>query len=111
MSATYEQKKVLLDYFRSTILSPLPHLHKELELIYIRNGACRAIVNDRTYELKSGDLFLTFPYQVHYYLDSINGEYYVHAFPASILVTMADKVNAITNNLILFMPVRFYSLD
>ena len=93
MSAKYEQKKVLLDYFKSSQLSPLPHLHKELELIYVRNGNSRAIVNNKEYELNSGDLFLTFPYQVHYYPDSKKGEYYVHAFPASILVTMTDIIN------------------
>ena len=98
MSATYEQKKAILDYFRAGNLSPLPHLHKELELIFVRNGSCRAIVNNKVYELSSGDLFLTFPYQVHYYPNSSEGEYYIHAFPASVLVTMADIVN--TNELL-----------
>ena len=98
MSATYEQKKVLLDYFRTPRLSPLPHLHKELELIYVRNGNSHAVVNNKVYKLNSGDIFLTFPYQVHYYPESQKGEYYVHAFPASILVTMADTIN--TNELI-----------
>lgn len=93
MSATYEQKTKLLDYFRATVLSPLPHLHKELELIYVKKGSGKAVVNSKTYKLRSGDLFLTFPYQVHYYPDSQQGEYYVHAFPASVLVTMADLVN------------------
>lgn len=93
MSATYEQKRVLLDYFRTPFLSPLPHLHKEIELIFVLEGACTAIANNKVYELKSGDLFLTFPYQVHYYHESVKGEYYVHAFPASILITMTDTVN------------------
>ena len=93
MAAKYEQKKVLLDYFRAVDLSPLPHLHKELELIYVRSGAGKAVVNSKTYDLKTGDLFLAFPYQVHYYPESAPGEYYVHAFPASVLVTMADTVN------------------
>ena len=104
MSATYEQKKVLLDYFKASKLSPLPHLHKELELIYVRNGNSRAVVNNKEYELHSGDLFLTFPYQVHYYPDSSNGEYYVHAFPVSILVTMIDVINSndLINNVFYF---------
>ena len=93
MSATYEQKKVLLDYFKATKLSPLPHLHKEIELIYVHNGNSNAVVNNKVYELNSGDLLLVFPYQVHYYPDSITGEYYVHAFPASVLVTMTDLIN------------------
>lgn len=93
MAAQYEQKTKLLDYFRTEMLAPLPHLHKELELIYIRKGSAKAVVNNKTYELKSGNLFLTFPYQVHYYPESEPGEYYVHAFPSSILVTMTDIVN------------------
>lgn len=104
MPATYEQKKVLLDYFKASNLSPLPHLHKELELIYVCRGKSKAVVNNKVYELNSGDLFLTFPYQVHYYPDSVNGEYYIHAFPASILVTMADIVNSNDLNNNVFHP-------
>ena len=93
MAAKYEQKKSILDYFHAHSLSPLPHLHKELELIYVRKGKCRAIANNKVYELTNGDIFLTFPYQVHYYLDSIPGEYYVHAIPASALTTLEDTIN------------------
>lgn len=94
MAAEYEQKTKLLDYFSSHTLSPLPHLHKELELIYVRKGSCRAIANRKTYALSDGDIFLTFPYQVHYYLDATPGEYYVHAFPASALITMENTINS-----------------
>jgi len=93
MAAQYEQKKGLLDYFHSSFLSPLPHLHKELELIYVQNGSCRAVADNKVYKLKSGDLFLTFPYQVHYYPDSEKGDYFVHAFPTSVLVTMSETIN------------------
>lgn len=94
MAAEYEQKKSLLDYFFAPKLSPLPHLHKELELIYVQKGTCRAIANGKEYMLSDGDVFLTFPYQVHYYLDSTNGEYFVHAFPASTLTTLESTVNS-----------------
>lgn len=94
MAAQYEQKKALLDYFQTSFLSPLPHLHKELELIYVRKGAGKAVVNNKAYELKNGDLFLTFPYQVHYYPESKAGEYYVHAFPASVLASIAETINS-----------------
>lgn len=101
MAAQYEQKKSLLDYFRSVKLSPLPHLHKEMELIYVKKGAGKAVVNSREYTLQSGDVFVTFPYQVHYYPDSQPGEYYIHAFPVSVLVTMANVVknNELLSNL------------
>lgn len=101
MAAEYEQKKSILDYFFAQKLSPLPHLHKELELIYVQKGACCAIANGKEYTLSDGDIFLTFPYQVHYYLDAVPGEYFVHAFPASALTIIEKTINSheLLNNL------------
>lgn len=93
MAAVYENKKTIFDFFVSNTLHPLPHLHKELELIHVKNGGCRAIANNKEYHLHSGDLFLAFPYQVHYFLDPVPGDYSVHAFPASILVSMDSIIN------------------
>ena len=93
MAAHYERKTSFLDFFLTEKLSPLPHLHKELELIYVIKGRSRAIVNRKVYDLSAGDVFLTFPYQVHYYLDCEPGEYCVHAFPASILLTSESIIN------------------
>lgn len=94
MAAEYEKKTKLLDYFSTKELSPLPHLHKELELIYVKKGSCTAIADKKSYHLSDGDLFLTFPYQVHYYLNSTPGEYYVHAFPTTVLASMESVINS-----------------
>lgn len=94
MAAVYEQKNAILEFYQPTTLEPLPHLHKELELVYIFEGSCTAIANGRSYALTSGDIFLAFPYQVHYYLNAVPGQYIVMCFPASTLPAMKNTINS-----------------
>lgn len=47
-----------------------PHIHEELELVYMLRGTCLAYCADKRYELKQGDFFLAFPEQVHHYVES-----------------------------------------
>lgn len=94
MSVSYERKQTLVYLEHAHQLSPVPHLHKELELIYVHEGGSRATANRNTCQLRPGDVFLAFPYQVHYYQDSLIGHYSVLAFPSSILLTMENAVNS-----------------
>lgn len=94
MAATYERKNKIIEFHNTTTLSPLPHLHKELEMIYIIDGGCKAVANRKIYDLHSGDIFITFPYQVHYYIGAVPGKYLVHCFPASVLTGMENTVNS-----------------
>ena len=66
-------------------LTPNPHLHKELELIYVFNGSTTAFVDRKNYNLKSGDLFLSFPNQIHYYKNTVVGEYMLIVIKPEIL--------------------------
>lgn len=50
-----------------TEASPIPHIHPHLELIYMVEGAIRATADGCTQMLRSGELYLSFPNQVHYY--------------------------------------------
>ena len=52
-----------------TVLDYPPHIHSDIEMVYIKNGTTRAFCNGEEYLLKSGDIFLTFPNQVHHYSD------------------------------------------
>ena len=88
LAAVYEKKSAILEFYQPKTLQPLPHLHKELELVYIFEGA-----NGKSYHMTSGDIFLSFPYQVHYYQDAQPGKYIVLCFPASILPTMEKAIN------------------
>jgi len=47
-----------------------PHIHEDLELVYMLGGSCTAYCADAKYQLKQGDFFLTFPNQVHHYYES-----------------------------------------
>ena len=44
-----------------------PHVHREFELIFYHEGMTVAYVDSVRYELKPGDVFLTFPNQIHSY--------------------------------------------
>lgn len=93
LSAVYEQKSAILEFYQPNTLEPLPHLHKELELIYIVEGGCTAFANGKSYYMTSGDIFLSFPYQIHYYQNAQPGKYIVLCFPTSILPTMETDIN------------------
>lgn len=68
-----------------TQLTPLPHLHKELEMIFVERGNAQAFADKKCYEIKQGDIFLSFPNQVHYYKNVSVGKYYVIIFSADVL--------------------------
>ena len=48
-------------------LWPIPHLHKDLEMIYVEKGSVIAYTDKKCYHLTDGDVFLAFPNQVHFY--------------------------------------------
>ena len=66
-------------------LHPTPHLHKDLELVYVVEGKAIATVDHKRYTLKSGDLFVSFPNQIHYYDNLESGEYIVAIFSPDII--------------------------
>lgn len=64
-------------FFISTekVLSPFPHIHKELELIYVVSGSSTVRIDQKTYTAKNGELIVCFPNQIHFYENSADGEY------------------------------------
>lgn len=50
-------------------LTDLPHIHPHLEMIYMQEGSSIATVDDKNFIMEKGDLFLSFPNQIHYYHD------------------------------------------
>lgn len=50
-------------------LTPLPHIHPHLELIYLLEGGSVSTVDNREFLFEKGDIFLSFPHQIHYYHD------------------------------------------
>jgi len=50
-------------------LSNLPHLHRHMEIVYMRKGTSFAYADAKKVLLEPGDLYIAFPNQIHYYLD------------------------------------------
>lgn len=47
--------------------SILPHIHHQVELMYVKDGAMDAEVDFRPYSLRSGDLVVALPHTIHSY--------------------------------------------
>lgn len=54
-----------------------PHLHSDLELVYLEKGSVVAHADTSTEILKEGDVFLSFPNQTHYYVSLGKQESYM----------------------------------
>ncbi|MBR5280021.1 MAG: helix-turn-helix transcriptional regulator [Clostridia bacterium] len=74
-------------------LAEFPHLHKEIEIVYIKQGSCEAYVNQRKYEMHAGDLMIAYPHQIHYYLNVPRGEYLLLIFNTDFLLEMEPEIH------------------
>ena len=66
----YKFEKRTTPFFATTSLSslsPIPHIHPHLELIYLTEGQNTVTADSTTQLLRAGDLYLAFPNQIHYY--------------------------------------------
>lgn len=67
MELVYENKNVSVRVERQKDLLSKPHFHGEIEIVYVLQNTAEATVDQQSYILNPGDLFVVFPYQVHYY--------------------------------------------
>lgn len=73
----YENKSDPIHFSIARTLAPLRHLHKEIEIIYVKSGSAKAYADRICTKIEPGDLFVCFPNQVHYYEEVQIGEYYL----------------------------------
>ena len=64
-----ENRSVPLSTGNFSGLSTIPHIHTHLELIYMEEGSSIASVDNKEFLIEKGDLFLSFPNQIHHYHD------------------------------------------
>lgn len=76
----FEKRNSNFSHFKRTTLWSGPHLHREVELIYVKQGTVHAHADKKTYDLKTGDVFIAFPYQIHYYENPVDGDYRIFIF-------------------------------
>ena len=86
----FEIRQNSLSIMHGTTLAPTPHLHKEIEIIYVKKGYASAHIDNKVYELSDGDILICFPNQVHYYLNSSVGEYLIGIFSPTVLYNMQN---------------------
>ena len=93
MDILYENKTSSIIYSTDRVLSSTAHLHKELEIIYVRHGKSVAYADKNSYLLNPGDMFISFPNQVHYYKTIEQGEYMVLIFSPDILYGLSAEIS------------------
>ena len=52
------------------------HLHYHMEIVYLKNGRAKAIIDSATFPLREGDLLVVFPNKIHRYEDETDENQY-----------------------------------
>lgn len=84
MSYQIEKRKRIFTAEIIHELLPQPHIHSHVELIYIKKGKSVAVLDNHRYLIKEGDFFVSFPNQLHYYLDEEPVEGYMFIFESDV---------------------------
>ena len=75
--AFYENKTKPFYGFPTDALTPAPHFHDAIEVVYVLEGGGTAHADSSVSPIHPGDLFIAFPNQVHYYEGAGKGLYLV----------------------------------
>lgn len=67
MATFYENKRIPVSAYYGSKLLDSPHLHNHLEVVYLQEGATEVGCDEFRAELHPGDVFISFPNQVHHY--------------------------------------------
>ena len=93
LNVGYEQRSQDIAFLKGNRLSPLPHLHRDLEMICIFEGDAIAYADSTRCELHSGDIFLSFPNQIHYYETAKPMQHVGFIFKPDLLPEMMELFN------------------
>lgn len=64
------QERAFTIFKNATYLTFEPHIHSHIELAFmVKGGSSQAFADEKSVLIEEGDLFLSFPNQVHYYED------------------------------------------
>ncbi len=67
MATFYENRHTPIVTAQKDRLGTAAHFHNHLEIVYLLEGATKVVCDDRQYTMNSGDVFVAFPNQVHFY--------------------------------------------
>ena len=77
MQGFYQRHDSGLNAWIGQRLEYAPHFHDDIEIVIMLEGKCRATVDSVEYLIEPGDLFITFPNQVHQYFRLGEEKYYI----------------------------------
>ncbi len=72
-------------------LTPVPHIHTHLEMIYLCSGEVTIQCDRKEYEVKAGDFFIAFPNKIHAYHAKGQIQCYIGIFSAA-LTPLLEKL-------------------
>ncbi len=101
-NVVYENRTKYVEVWAEDYLKPIPHLHKELELIYVVKGESHLFIDNRNMTISDGDLFVCFPNQVHCYESSSHGQYFLFTISPDFCIGIKDILsdNVPVNNIL-----------
>lgn len=108
----YEKKHKKISIGKIYGLTDLRHMHKEIEIVYVKKGKAVAYADTCRCEISDGDIFIAFPNQVHFYdniTDDKNSEYYLLIISYDILEGIKSilRNNVPVNNSISFKDCEY----
>lgn len=71
-------------------LSPTPHFHKDIEIVYVIDGDCEVFADRKKDRIKTGDIYISFPNQIHYYQGCKTGMYLLVILSPDIIFELKD---------------------
>lgn len=77
MQNIFREIQPKLSLTRRYTINFAPHLHDDIELVYVISGSVSAYCDGKEYPLTDGDFFLSFPNQIHHYAQCRRGDYIV----------------------------------
>ena len=69
-----------------------PHLHREIELLCMYGGSTVAYADSTRYEIYPGDIFISFPDQIHYFETHGTEKYHLMIIKPDILPELLDTL-------------------
>ena len=77
MKKIFREIKQHPDFQKRKKLNFPPHIHDDIELVFVKRGGGTAYCDGKKYTLTENNFFLVFPNQVHHYSECSNGDFIV----------------------------------
>lgn len=97
LNVKYEQRSSILavmdrDHSRDK-LACLPHLHRDLEMVFMLDGKSIGYADTMRCEINKGDIFLTFPNQIHFYETIGTEHFWIFIFSPDLIPEFSETLN------------------